>query len=165
MRQSLIDKLGSNAYRGIFSLALVASLVLIVLGWRSSPETWLFVLPGPVNTVAFVLICVSLIMIGSAYHPSSIKRFIRHPMLLGTAIWALSHLLTSGTSRGLVLFGGIGLWALIEILLINRRDGAYAKPEAPRFSEELKGMFVSAGILLLILFLHPFFTGVTPYPR
>jgi uncharacterized membrane protein len=104
-------------------------------------------------------------MIGAAYHPSSIKRFVRHPMLLGTAIWALSHLLTSGTSRGLVLFGGIGLWALIEILLINRRDGAYTKPEAPKFSEELKGMFVSAGILLLILFLHPFFTGVTPYPR
>lgn len=86
-------------------------------------------------------------------------------MLAGVAVWALAHLLTNGTTRALVLFGGMGAWALIEILLINRRDGVYVKPEAPGFNEELKGLFFSAGILLLVLLAHPYFTGVTPFPR
>jgi uncharacterized membrane protein len=163
IRQSLVVRLGRNAYRGLFTLAIVGSLLLIVFGWRLSPENHLFILPAPVNTVAFVLICVSFILMGAAFHPSSIKRVVRHPMLVGVAVWASSHLLTSGTTRGLILFGGISIWALIEILLINRRDGAYSKPEAPALSEELKGLFFSAGAFLLLLVLHPFFTGVTPY--
>ena len=89
----------------------------------------------------------------------------RIPMLAGVAIWAAGHLLVNGTSRAIVLFGGLGVWALLEILLINRRDGAYEKPEKPGFSEELKGMFISAGILLIVLFLHPYFAGVSPLPR
>jgi len=165
LRQSLIDRFGKNAYRGLFSLAAIAAVVVIVFGWQASPQKYLFVLGPPVNAVAFVLICVSFILIGAAYHPSLIKKYIRHPMLLGVAIWALCHVLVNGTTRGLVLFGGLALWSIIEILLINRRDGAYAKPAAPDFSEELKGVFLSAGVLLLVLFLHPYFTGVIPYPR
>lgn len=164
-RQNLIDSKGKGTYRGIFSLAIIASLVLIVFGWRSSPEIYLYVLEPPVKTVAFILICVAFIIFGSAHHPSSIKRFVRHPMLAGVAVWALAHLLTNGSTRALVLFGGMGAWALIEILLINRRDGVYVKPEAPGFNEELKGLFFSAGILLLVLLAHPYFTGVTPFPR
>jgi len=164
-RQSLIEKLGKNAYRGAFALAIIASLALIVLGWRSTPETYLYILPDPVKTIGFILICISFIVIGSAHHPSSIKLYIRHPMLTGVSIWAVSHLLTNGTTRALVLFGGIGLWSLLEILLINKRDGAYEKPARPEFSEEMKGVFFSAGLLVVVLLLHPYFTGVTPFPR
>ncbi|RLA32229.1 MAG: NnrU protein, partial [Gammaproteobacteria bacterium] len=94
-----------------------------------------------------------------------IKRIFRHPMLTGVFIWAVAHLLVNGTTRALVLFGGLGIWALLEIVLINKRDGAYTKPDSPDFSEELKGTFISAGFLLFILFLHPYFAGVTPFPR
>ena len=86
-------------------------------------------------------------------------------MLTGVFIWAVAHLLVNGTTRALVLFGGLGIWALLEIVLINKRDGAYTKPDSPGFSEELKGTFFSAGILMLILLLHPYFAGVTPFPR
>ena len=164
LRQSLIDRFGKSGYRGIFSLAAVAAIVVIVFGWQAAPQVYLFALPPPVNAAAFVLICISFILIGAANHPSSIKRYIRHPMLLGVAIWALGHVLLNGMTRDLVLFGGIGAWALIEIVLLNRRDGAYTKPESPSFSEELRGMFFSAGVLLLVMFLHPYFTGVAAFP-
>ena len=124
-----------------------------------------YALPAGTRIVAFVLICISLIVIGAAHHRSSIKRVFRHPMLTGVFIWATAHLLVNGTTRAVVLFGGLGIWALLEILLINKREGPYEKPAAPGFSEELKGMFFSAGILLLLLFLHPYFAGVTPFPR
>ena len=86
-------------------------------------------------------------------------------MLTGVFVWATAHLLVNGTTRALVLFGGLGAWAILEIVLINRREGAYTKPDKPDFSEELRGTFISAGFLLIILFLHPYFAGVTPFPR
>ncbi len=165
MRQNLIDKMGNNVYRGLFALAILASLILIVVGWRASAVSYVYVLPASVKTIAFLLICVSIIVIGSAHHPSAIKRFIRHPMLTGVALWAVAHLLVNGSSRAIVLFGGLGLWALVEIILINKREGAYTKPEAPDFSEELKGIFFSGAILVVLLLAHPYFAGVAPFPR
>ena len=41
----------------------------------------------------------------------------------------MSHLLANGDGRSIVLFGGLGLWAVVAIVAINRRDGAWQKPE------------------------------------
>ena len=140
-------------------------LPAFVLGWRSTPEAYLYVLPPWSRSLGFVLMIVSFLLIGAAHHPTRIKRFIRHPMLAGVFVWSVSHLLMNGTTRALVLFGGLGLWAVLEIVLINRREGAYIKPDIPNFSEELKGFFISGIIFGIVLFLHPYFAGVTPFPR
>jgi len=165
IKESLVGSMGTKPYRGVFALLIFGSLALVVFGWRSTPEEFLYVLPAGTKMVAFVLICISFIVIGSALHPSRIRRVVRHPMLTGVFIWAVAHLLVNGTTRALVLFGGLGIWALLEIVLINNRDGEYTRPDKPDFSEELRGTFISAGFLLIILFLHPYFAGVTPFPR
>ena len=64
----------------------------------------------------------------------------------------------------LVLFGGLALWAIVEILLINRRVGLYVMPDPPDLSEELRGFFISGIFLLIVLFLHPLYTGVAALP-
>jgi len=84
---------------------------------------------------------------------------------MGVILWAVSHLLTNGTGRALVLFGGLGLWAQIEIPLINRREVDYVKPEAPGAKKELMGIIISAVIFVVTLSLHPYFAGVSPLPR
>ncbi len=86
-------------------------------------------------------------------------------MLVGVAIWALSHLLQNGTTRALVLFGGIGLWALLEIPLINRREGPCEKSAAPSFKEEMKGVLISAIIFVIAFLAHPWIAGVSLLPR
>lgn len=165
LRNGLVTKMGQKTYRAVFTLAIVVSLVAIVIGWRSTPEEFVYVLPPGARIVAFVFICIALILIGAAHHPSSIKRVVRHPMLTGLFVWGSGHLVVNGSTRAIVLFGGLCVWALIEILAINRRDGAYEKPPKPDFGEELKGLFFSASILVLLLFLHPYFAGVSPFPR
>lgn len=164
-RQGLIERLGRQPYRGLVSACLVAAVVLIVLGWRATPEVYLYVLPVMTRKVAFVLICISFFLIAAANTPSSIKRLLRHPMLTGVFIWAGSHLLVNGTNRAVILFGTIGLWSLMEIFLINRRDGAYVKPERPNFSDELKWVFLGAALLIVALLLHPKFAGVAIFPQ
>jgi len=59
----------------------------------------------------------------------------------------------------------MGLWAVAEIRLLNRRDGAWQRPEALPLVAELKPL-VGAAVAFAILFAaHPYFAGVSPLPR
>jgi uncharacterized membrane protein len=163
LRQSLVGRFGENGYKGIFSLALIGAVALIVVGWRSTPEEYLYVLPPWSRTVALGLMVVSFILIGAANYPTGIKRYLRHPMLTGVVLWSIAHLLANGTTRALVLFGVIGLWALIEIPLINKRKGACQKPGSPGLFREIRGVAISLVIFVAVLYLHPKFTGVAVF--
>lgn len=165
LRKKLIGRLGENGYKGVFALSILSGIVLIVVGWRSTPEQFLYVLPPWARSLSFVMMMIAFLLIGAAQYPSMIRRFIRHPMLMGVAVWSISHLLVNGTTRALVLFGGLGLWAIIETVLINRREGSYESPAAIPLSRELRGVVISAIIFTAALFLHPYFAGVSPYPR
>ena len=163
-RQSIVDRIGEKPYKGLAALMLVGSVVLMALGWRSTPEEMLYVLPDGVRILSFVIICVGFLLIGAAYHPTVIKRFVRHPMLTGVFLWAVAHLLVNGSVRALILFGGIAVWAIVEIILINRREGVYIKPDAPGFSEEMKTIFMGAVILIVAVLAHPYIGGVPLLP-
>lgn len=162
LKGRLIDRLGENGYKGVFSLLILSAIVLIVVGWRSTPEQFLYVAPVWARSVSQVLMVIAFLLIGAAQYPTRIKRVIRHPMLLGVAVWAISHLLVNGTPRALILFGGLGVWALLEMWLINRRDGPYEPPEAPPLAREIRGVLISAVVFSVVLLLHPYFTGVSP---
>lgn len=164
-RQNLIDRIGEGQYKGIFTLLIVTSLVLIVIGWRGTPEEFIYVLPVWSRNVGLLLMVMSFVLFGAAQYPSAIKRVFRHPMLTAIVVWSISHLLTNGTTRAMVLFGGLGLWAIIEMLLINAREGEYTKPEAPGMKRELRGLVISAVIFVVAMFLHPYFAGVSVIPR
>ena len=92
-----------------------------------------------------------------------IKQILRHPQLTGVLIWAAAHLMMNGDSRSLVLFGGLGSWALLEIIFINRRDGAWVKPEVPGIGQEIKILAISLVAFLALMFGHPWFAGVAVF--
>ena len=164
-RAGLIERVGAKPYRGLFAAMIGLALVLIVLGWRSTTEEYLYVLPAWSRQVGILLMFLSFVLIGAANSQSIVKRYIRHPMLTGIFVWALSHLLTNGTTRALVLFGILGAWSLIEMPLINARDGARSLPQAPGFSAELKLLFISTIVFFVAIFLHPYFAGVSPLSK
>jgi hypothetical protein len=56
---------------------------------------------------------------------------IRHPMLWGTAIWAVAHLAVNGDLASVILFGSMGGWALFSMKLINR-SGPWVRPTTGR---------------------------------
>jgi len=112
-----------------------------------------------------LLAILAFLLFGATKHQTRIKRYIRHPQLTGLVLWGISHLITNGDTRSVVLFAGLGLWALIEMPLINKREGAWIKPEAPTMMTELKGHAISLVILLVAFFLHPYFAGVSIIAR
>ena len=44
-------------------------------------------------------------------------------------LWTVAHLLVNGDTPSFVLFGGIGLWAVLQMLAINRA-GPWVPPAA-----------------------------------
>ncbi|MEE9335683.1 MAG: NnrU family protein [Granulosicoccaceae bacterium] len=164
-RQKLIDSWGSRIYLAIFSISVVISIGLMVYGWRNTPQVTLYQLPAWSGPIGFMLMIIAFVLFGSSHHETVIKRFIRHPQLVSMIVWSTSHLITNGSTRAVVLFGGLGLWTLIEIPLINAREGKYTKPTAPGFKTEFNGLVISLIIFAVALLLHPFFAGVTPIPK
>ncbi len=165
LRHRLIAQWGDGRYRAAFSIVVLFAIALIVVGWRSTPQVTLYQLPAWSGPIGFLLMITAFVLFGSAHHDTIIKRVIRHPQLMSMVVWSVSHLITNGSTRALVLFGGLGLWAIVEMPLINAREGEYKKPEAPGFKMELKGLAISAAIFVVALLLHPYFAGVAPIPR
>lgn len=164
LKRTLVAALGQNGYKGVFALLIAASVVLMVVGWRATVPEQIFE-PAPwAGAIMTALMAVAFILVGASHYPSKLRRVVRHPMLTGVVVWAGAHLLANGDSRSLILFGGLGLWALIEQPLINYRDGAWVKPEAPAVKVEIRGIVISLIVLAAAIFLHPYYTGVSPFP-
>ena len=164
LRNALTVKMGQGGYRAAFSVLAVASLVMIVAGWRSTTPVAIYAPPAWGPTLAFLLMFVSVVLFGAAHAKTNIKRFVRHPQLSSIVLWSIAHLLANGDSRSLILFASLGIWAMIEMPLINRRDGEWLKPERATSRNELIGAAITVVIFLVLIALHPYFAGVSPIP-
>jgi uncharacterized membrane protein len=163
LKQDLSKRLGEKAYKGIFALLIIAGLVMIVFGWRNITPAFLYQLPMGVSHFAKLLVLFAFILMGAANYPTRIKNVIRHPQLTGVIVWACAHLLLNGDSRSVLLFGWLGLWALLEIILINRRDGEWVKLDPPPVAREIRGLLISLVVFVVFVLIHPYIAGVPIY--
>lgn len=161
-REALIAKLGRNPYRGLFSLLILGALAMIVFGWRSAMPTAVYSPPLTAGPVPAALVFFAFVLFFSARAPTNIKRLLRHPQLTGVLLWTVAHLLTNGSDRALVLFGGLGLWSLVEMIACNRRDGRWAKPAPAPYVGDAVVVIIGAAIYALVLYFHGRLFGVSP---
>ena len=119
--------MGDSA-KGLVAAASLIAIVLMVIGYRLADTATLYSLPSWAfhlnNTL--MLIAVGLIWLGQS--KSRLRGAMRHPMLTGAVVWAIAHLLVNGDVASLVLFGGLGLWAIVEMVAINRAEPKWKRP-------------------------------------
>ncbi len=117
MRAGMGDKA-----KGPIALALVVSVGLMVWGYRAAEVVPVYS-PWPgMGHLNNLLMLIAIYLYGVGGTKGVLYPRMRHPMLWGTVIWAGSHLLVNGDQASIVLFGGIGVWALISIVVINRAE-------------------------------------------
>jgi uncharacterized membrane protein len=159
-RARLRERIGPGPYRGGYSLLVILGIVLMVIGWRSTIPSVVYT-PNPAfRPVTLALMYVALTLFFSHRAPTDIRRVIRHPQLTGMLTWAVAHLISNGDSRSLVLFGGLGVWAIVEMIVINRRDGAWVKPEPAGMPKSFVPLVIGAVAWVLLAFIHPWIAGV-----
>lgn len=162
-RKNLIGRLGEMPYKGVFALSMALSLYLVISGWRATIPVNLYLPPVWGRHATALLILISFVLFLAPYHATNLKRFLRHPQLTGVAIWGFGHLLANGESRSIVLFGGLAIWAIVEMFLLNRRDGAWIKPDPVPVKKDL--ILGAAGLVFYGIFAvsHQWLFGFSPF--
>lgn len=160
LRASWHGRLGEPGYKGTFSLLLLLGIGLIVAGWRSTQPAVLYVLPPAVHHVAMGLLVLAFLLLVVSTRKSRLRQWVRHPQLTGVLLWGGAHLLLNGDTRSLLLFGGLTLWALVEIIAINRREGVWIKDAVPGWGAEVVTLLITALVIGLVVVVHPWIAGM-----
>jgi len=161
VRTAIIGKTGAGPHQGLVALNNVAAIALMVFGWRAMSPEFVYDTPSWGRHLNMLLMIIAIYLFGVAQGKSRIKKYIRHPMLTGMLIWAVGHLLANGDSRSLILFGGLGLWALISIFTISRNEGAWVKPsEFPGMGREVLSVVIALVLYAVLFGAHKWFAGV-----
>lgn len=149
--------------KGVVALALVASVVLMVIGFRAAPvEDVLWIAPSFAKHINNLIILFAIFLMSPAPRKGKLFNNMRHPMLMGFAFWAAAHLWVNGDMPSLILFGGLLIWALVEMQVINKAEGPWEPTETGAYAKD--GMFFVASIVLMgvIGFIHGL-VGPSPF--
>lgn len=162
-RKRLIGRLGEKPYKGLFALVMVFSIYLIISGWKATLPEFLYIPPAWGRHATALLVLIAFILFSASHGKNNIQRFIRHPQLTSVIVWGVGHLIANGESRSIVLFGGLALWAIIEIFLLNRRDGPWIRPQPVPFKKDV--IAIGAGLVVYVVFAgaHAWLFGVSPF--
>jgi uncharacterized membrane protein len=109
---------------------------------------------------------VSFVFLVAAYLPgNAIKARLHHPMLLGTKVWALAHLMSNGKLADVVLFGVFLVWAVLCFRSARQRERINPPPALPS-TALATGLTVVLGVAAWAAFAfwgHLRLIGVSPF--
>lgn len=137
LRGTIVGAIGGPAFRGLFALASIASIVFLIFAYNRADTRLLWAAPGwliGLLNVAMLGACVLFVgslslanptMTGTegafGQEPRGMFRVTRHPMLCAFGIWALVHLIANGDTASLVFFGTFLVTVLAGIPSIDAK--------------------------------------------
>lgn len=160
-RQTLQDKMG-DASKGVFALAMVLSIVLMVIGYKNADSTYYWGRSGMTTGLNNLLMLLAVGLFGLGSSKSRFRSKLRHPMLLGVVVWAVSHILVNGDSASFLLFGGLGAWALVHIFAINRTEPDYQPYDGGSQAGDVRLLIISVVVFTVISMIH-WWLGYNPF--
>lgn len=155
-RNTQVNKLGVMAWKLIYSLISIVGLALVTVGylearpqpitiWTPPPWAWL---------ITVYLSLVSLILVAAAYIPNNaFKARLKDPMLVGTIVWAICHLTTIGSLAGVLLFGGVLVWGILDLISCRKRRADLNIPES---NQKTSGAMTFATMIVGFITWTPF---------
>ncbi|MCF1709197.1 NnrU family protein [Tabrizicola sp. J26] len=136
--------------KGLVALVLIVSVVLMVIGYRSADYVPVYTPVPGIGHLNNLLMLISIFLFGVGGTKGTLYTRMRHPMLTGTVLWSIAHLLVNGDLASILLFGGLGLWALTAMAAINRA-GPWTRPTSGRGVKGDVMNFVGTVVLYAII--------------
>jgi len=158
------DALGDKG-KGLIALAIVGSLILIIVGYRTAAFIPVWSPPAFLTGINNLAMVLALWVYGSSAAKGA-KAWpaykTRHPQLLAIKIWAAAHLLVNGDLASIVLFGGMLAWAVGSVILINKAEPAWTPPAPAQRPTYIKLAVITLVMLIVISAIH-YALGVNPF--
>lgn len=125
IRGRLIGALGQYGFLALYSVVALAAFVWLLIAFGQAPYVWVWGSPQWARILVFAVMPIAAMLVVAGYlapNPSAVlgdgalKRadpavgifqVTRHPVMLGVALWAASHLLANGDLAGIILFGSL----------------------------------------------------------
>lgn len=165
-RNRMAGRLGESVWQALYALVALAGLPLMIRGYGLAQQTpmTLYTPPAWTRTANLALMLPVFPLLVAAYFPGRIRSAVRHPLLLATLLWALAHLLVTGSLASLLLFGCFLLWSLADRLSMMHRSQRPI-PGAPASSwNDLVALLAGLALYVAFLFwLHRWLFGVAPF--
>jgi len=165
LRARVVASTGESGYKIGYTLASVAGLALVTLGFAKYRATGMWEVWTP--PIAFKHITVGLmlpavIMVVASYIRGRIYTTLKHPMLTGIKLWAAAHLLANGDLGSIILFGSFLAWAVFDRISLKHRPDAGAPPiPVGGPTNDLIAIAVGVVVYLALAFaFHPVVIGV-----
>lgn len=157
-------KMGDGG-KGLVAAMLVLGVVLMVMGYRGADGTVYWGRnPMLVGINNLLMIAAFYAFAASAANGAKIwlGTKLRHPQLTAVIIWAVAHLLVNGDTPSFVLFGGLLVWAIVEVLIINAQEGPWQRPPRAPAKKEIVAVVVTLVVTVVVMGVH-FMLGATPW--
>ena len=167
-RQSMVDRLGRGPWAGIYSVASIVSLIVLIYGFGAARQETTVLYTPPVWTahIAILLMLLAMICLVASLLPAgNIAVRTKHPMVLSVKIWAFAHLLANGDSAGVLLFAAFLAWGVIMRISLKRRERAGELTLRPFVASKYDLYAVVIGVVAWVLILwklHEWIIGVSP---
>ncbi|PWE31915.1 hypothetical protein C4N9_02635 [Pararhodobacter marinus] len=136
-----------DAGRGMVALVSLIGIVLMVLGYRWAPYDQVWPESRSLVHLNNLLMLLSFYLFAASGMKTNATKIVRHPQLWGVRLWAIAHLMVNGDLASLILFGGLFVWAQVEVSFINRQEPVWVKSTAPTNKGKEIGAIVGAVLL------------------
>ncbi|WP_194093849.1 NnrU family protein [Marivivens aquimaris] len=146
-------ELGKRGYRMV-AIASGVGIVLMIFGYRAWDSGQLWYPPAGMRHVNNLLMLIAIYLFAASGMKTWVARRFRHPMLTGVIVWAVAHLLVNGDWASVVLFGGMLVWALLEMALINRDEPQWVPPSGGSAGKEIGALVGAVVVLGVIGYIH-----------
>jgi uncharacterized membrane protein len=163
-RGEMAAAMGAGPSRGVMALAILAGLILMIIGYRGAPVVPVYDPPRWGIHVNNLLMLAALVLMGAGKSKGRARAWLRHPMLTGVGVWAVAHLLVNGDLASLLLFGWIGAWSVANMALINAREPKWVRPTPGPVSGDIRLMVIAVVLYAAIAAIHTWL-GYFPFPR
>jgi uncharacterized membrane protein len=106
-----------------------------------------------------MLMPISIVLLVATNMQTNIKKFTKHPMLIGIIIWSFVHLIANGDLRSILLFASFGLYALIDIIFSKK---VLTVNSSVNYSSTKDVMVVIIGLFVyvIIVYFHKYIAGM-----
>ncbi len=161
-RDAQIAARGENAWKGLYSIAAIIGLIVVIYGYGAARETATSFYSPPAwgRSVLHVAMPISLVLFVASQLPMGhLKKRFGHPMLWGIIIWSAAHLLANGDTASVLLFAGFFVWSVVD--LMSARQRPQSESEAAKVWPDLAALIIGFGLTgIFVAFLHQWLIGV-----
>lgn len=149
--------------KGIFAVLLVVSVILMIVGYRMADGPFWWGPSAPLKGINNLLMLGAFWCFAADGMKSGLARRIRNPQLTGVSLWAVAHLLVNGDLPSFILFGGLLLWALVEMVVLNRANPNWQPSTQPIIWRKEAMALVGALVVMVVIGLIHSWLGYNPF--